>query len=172
MHTLYQQLCTTSAGKLSIENAQEQNLPLLSRLLLFCPNENVFGNSTSFLPVLSLFCGHILPSPHLASLLHPLFHTVLQWSECWGISARQRGKKQTPACAQADSRQYLHGMGGCFYPTTFNLDSLDGSVANSWLRHSLLPPLQGPGGFTVPATSQQSFCYCISADDCCLCQQS
>lgn len=40
-------------------------------------------------------------------------------------------------------------------------------MVNSWLRHSLLPPLQGPGGFTVPATSQHSLCYCISADDHC-----
>lgn len=40
-------------------------------------------------------------------------------------------------------------------------------MVNSWLQHSLLPPLQGPGGFTVPATSRQSLCYCISADDHC-----
>lgn len=40
-------------------------------------------------------------------------------------------------------------------------------MVNSWLQHSLLPPLQGPGGFSVPATSRQSLCYCISADDHC-----
>lgn len=82
MHTLSQQLYTTSAEKLSVENAQEQNLPLLSHLLLFHPNENVFGTCISFLPVLRLFSGHFLPSPHLTSLFHPLFHAALQWIAC------------------------------------------------------------------------------------------
>lgn len=82
MHTLYQQLYTTPAEKVSMENAQEQNLPLLSRSLLFHPNENVFGISTSFLPVLRLFSGHFLPSPQLTSLVHPLFLAALRWIAC------------------------------------------------------------------------------------------
>lgn len=57
-------------------------------------------------------------------------------------------------------------------PTAVNLAVLNGTAVYSWLRHSLLPPLQDPGGFTVPATSQQSLGYCIFAADCCPCQQS
>lgn len=110
----------------------------LPSLSLFCPNGDLSGNSASFLPVLLLFSGLPLPcSPHSSTL--PMVQ-------------EQRLEK---------------GMAGWFYPTAVNLAVLNGSAVYSWLRHSLLPPLQDPGGFTVPATSQQSLGYCIFAADCC-----
>lgn len=154
-----------------LKNKTCPSSPLSSFSFLYSAQTETSFETAPLLPVLrpSVAISFLIPF----SLFQPLLCAVL-WcrSKGWEISARQEGKKQLPTCAQANSRQYLHGMAGCFYPTAVNLDSSDGSAVNSWLPRSLLPPLQGPGEFTVPATSQQSLCYCISAADRCPCQQS